>query len=245
MSRPTPVRRESAQCGLPIALALFFGFAPAVSRADVYGYIDEQGVARFAAEKLDDRYQLLSKGNRFGMLTLGGDGSARSALKERLLAHPNLKRYEPLLKAASVEFAVELSLLKAVMAAESGFTVVSGAMAGAAAAGAIAAVSAFGASSLAAQAASTIAAAANRAMRFMRQTPRNGVGCAVPQTKRTAPPAESRRGYSMSNVPVQLVLSSVLWRAPMSSNDDSVSSSLTQQSVSAGGTGSPAGHFGA
>ncbi len=121
MSRPTPVRRESAQCGLAIALALFFGFAPAVSRADVYGYIDEQGVARFAAEKLDDRYQLLSKGNRFGMLTLGGDGSARSALKERLLAHPNLKRYEPLLKAASVEFAVELSLLKAVMAAESGF----------------------------------------------------------------------------------------------------------------------------
>ena len=121
MSRPATGRRESARCGLVIALALFFGLAPAVSRADVYGYIDEQGVARFAAEKLDDRYQLLSKGNRFGMLTLGGDGSARSALKERLLAHPNLKRYEPLLKAASVEFAVELSLLKAVMAAESGF----------------------------------------------------------------------------------------------------------------------------
>ena len=99
MSRPATGRRESARCGLVIALALFFGLAPAVSSADVYGYIDEQGVARFAAEKLDDRYQLLSKGNRFGMLTLGGDGSARSALKERLLAHPNLKRYEPLLKA--------------------------------------------------------------------------------------------------------------------------------------------------
>lgn len=121
MSRPAPGRRESAPCGLAIALALFFGLAPAVSRADVYGYIDEQGVARFAAEKLDDRYQLLSKGNRFGMLTLGGDGSARSALKERLLSHPNLKLYEPLLRAASIEFAVELSLLKAVMAAESGF----------------------------------------------------------------------------------------------------------------------------
>jgi hypothetical protein len=54
------------------------------------------------------------------MLALGGDGSARSALKERLLAHPNLRLYEPLLKAASVEFAVDLALLKAV-AAESGF----------------------------------------------------------------------------------------------------------------------------
>jgi soluble lytic murein transglycosylase-like protein len=105
----------------PSILALFLCFASASSRAEVYGYIDEQGVARFSAEKLDDRYQLLTKGNRFGMLTLGGDGSARSALKERLLAHPNLKLYEPLLKAASVEFAVDLALLKAVMAAESGF----------------------------------------------------------------------------------------------------------------------------
>ena len=66
-----------------IIFGLLASLAPGVSRADVYGYIDEQGVARFAAEKLDDRYQLLSKGNRFGMLTLGGDGSARSALKER------------------------------------------------------------------------------------------------------------------------------------------------------------------
>ena len=104
-----------------IIFGLLASLAPGIGRADVYGYIDEQGVARFSAEKLDDRYQLLSKGNRFGMLTLGGDGSARSALKERLLAHPNLKLYEPLLKAASVEFAVELALLKAVMAAESGF----------------------------------------------------------------------------------------------------------------------------
>jgi len=104
-----------------IIFGLLASLAPSLGRADIYGYIDEQGVARFAATKLDDRYQLLAKGNRFGMLTLGGDGSARSALKERLLAHPNLKLYEPLLKAASVEFTVDLALLKAVMAAESGF----------------------------------------------------------------------------------------------------------------------------
>jgi soluble lytic murein transglycosylase-like protein len=100
---------------------LVLGFASTSSRADVYGYVDAQGVAHFSAERLDERYQLLAKGNRFGMLALGGDGSARSALKERLLAHPNLRLYEPLLKAASVEFAVDLALLKAVAAAESGF----------------------------------------------------------------------------------------------------------------------------
>lgn len=100
---------------------LVLGFASASVRADVYGYVDAQGVAHFSAEKLDGRYQLLSKGNRFGMLTLGADGTTRAALKERLLTHPNLKLYEPLLRAASVEFAVDLALLKAVTAAESGF----------------------------------------------------------------------------------------------------------------------------
>lgn len=107
--------------GPAIALALLFGLVPTSGRADVYGYIDAQGVAHFSAEKLDERYLLLSKGNRFGMLALGADGTARAALKERLLTHPNLKLYEPLLKAASVEFAVDLALLKAVAAAESGF----------------------------------------------------------------------------------------------------------------------------
>ena len=100
--------------GLLAALAL-----PAL--ADVYGYIDESGVAHFASEKLDERYQLLAKGNRFGMLALGADAGARAALKARLLAHPNLKLYEPVLRAASKEFAVDPALLKAVMAAESGF----------------------------------------------------------------------------------------------------------------------------
>ena len=102
--------------------ALFvLSLASAQSCADIYGYIDAQGGVHFSATRLDERYQLLTKGNRFGMLSLGGDGSTRAALKERLLAHPNLKLYEPLLKAASVEFAVDLALLKAVVAAESGF----------------------------------------------------------------------------------------------------------------------------
>ena len=33
------------------------------AHADVWGYIDSKGVAHFAAEKLDDRYELFFKGN--------------------------------------------------------------------------------------------------------------------------------------------------------------------------------------
>ncbi|MFZ3121021.1 MAG: DUF4124 domain-containing protein, partial [Variovorax sp.] len=32
--------------------------------ADIYGYVDAQGVAHFAAEKLDARYQLFFKGGQ-------------------------------------------------------------------------------------------------------------------------------------------------------------------------------------
>src|SRR5579875_1150038 len=41
------------------ALALL---ASQPARADVYGYIDENGLAHFASERLDDRYVLFMKG---------------------------------------------------------------------------------------------------------------------------------------------------------------------------------------
>lgn len=41
------------------ALALL---ASQPARADVYGYIDENGLAHFAAKRLDDRYVLFTKG---------------------------------------------------------------------------------------------------------------------------------------------------------------------------------------
>lgn len=95
--------------------------ASASGHADIYGYVDEQGISHFSAEKSDARYQLLVRGNRFGSLELQPSGRGKQALANRLIEHPNLKTYEPMLKTASIEFAVELALLKAVMAAESGF----------------------------------------------------------------------------------------------------------------------------
>ncbi|MGA8881814.1 MAG: transglycosylase SLT domain-containing protein, partial [Azonexus sp.] len=102
-------------------LALLLGLASAGSRADIYGYVDEQGVSHFSAEKLDARYQLLARGNQFGSLDLDSAKRGNRQLSNRLIQHPNLKTYEPLLKRASTDYAVDLALLKAVMAAESGF----------------------------------------------------------------------------------------------------------------------------
>lgn len=91
-----------------------------MSRADIYGYVDEQGISHFSAEKLDANYKLWSK-SALGSVEQESADRQSGAQPARFTQHPNLKKYEPLLKLASLEFAVELHLLKAVMAAESGF----------------------------------------------------------------------------------------------------------------------------
>ncbi|HQC80202.1 MAG TPA: hypothetical protein PLS67_06710, partial [Accumulibacter sp.] len=45
-------------------LALALGLACASARANIYGFIDEQGVAHVAAEKVDPRYQLFLRGKQ-------------------------------------------------------------------------------------------------------------------------------------------------------------------------------------
>ena len=91
-----------------------------MSRADIYGYVDEQGVSHFSAEKLDANYKLWSK-SALGSVGLDPADRKNEPQSSRFTQHPNLKKYEPLLTLASLEFSVELHLLKAVMAAESGF----------------------------------------------------------------------------------------------------------------------------
>jgi len=48
----------SIACLIAVASALFVANA----RANLWGYLDEQGAAHFATEKLDERYQLFFKG---------------------------------------------------------------------------------------------------------------------------------------------------------------------------------------
>lgn len=100
-----------------LALGLLSGSA----LASIYGYVDEQGVAHFAIERLDARYKpfLLGDPTRTPLSELAGPG--KPALLRYLSQHPNLKKFEPLIKRASDEFSVDPALLKAIMAAESGF----------------------------------------------------------------------------------------------------------------------------
>jgi len=103
-----------------VAFTVLLILASTASRADIYGYVDEQGVSHFAAEKLDAHYQLWLKG-KLGSVEIESAGRESQPQLSRLTQHPNLRKYEPLLKLASIEFSVEPHLLKAVMAAESGF----------------------------------------------------------------------------------------------------------------------------
>jgi soluble lytic murein transglycosylase-like protein len=102
-----------------ISMGLLLSLCAATARADVYAYIDEQGTAHFAVEKLDDRYQLYLKGDQ--SIEVGGPVTVKPALQRYLSEHPNLKKFEPLVKAAARQYSLDPALLKAVMAAESGF----------------------------------------------------------------------------------------------------------------------------
>lgn len=109
-------------------LALSLLLLSFAAHADVYGYIDANGDAHFASEKLDKRYKLFAlddqplNANRLVPLSdLENTTEKESALFRYLSQHPNLKKYEKLLNDAASEFNIDPALLKAVMAAESGF----------------------------------------------------------------------------------------------------------------------------
>ncbi|UVA81275.1 lytic transglycosylase domain-containing protein [Pandoraea commovens] len=111
------------------ALAAALLVATPLAHAELYGYVDENGVAHLAARKLDARYRLVvSSGGNGGSVDLraqqqGGavTGADRSRLYDALARHPNLKKLAPVIAQAAQKFHVDAALLKAVIAAESGF----------------------------------------------------------------------------------------------------------------------------
>lgn len=126
-----PVQMPVCFLGRSRALLLAAGLALSAGsvHADIYGYIDEKGMGHFATEKLDERYALFLKGDKsFSSADLiakptveENAATAKTPIARYLVQHPNLKKYDALLKQAAKEFSVEPALLKAVIAAESGF----------------------------------------------------------------------------------------------------------------------------
>ncbi len=99
------------------------------ARAEVWGYVDDKGIAHFATEKVDERYELFFRGGE-SFDTARGVGTPRavavpSAAASKLIAYfeisPSYKRVAHHLRAASRANDVDYELLKALIATESGF----------------------------------------------------------------------------------------------------------------------------
>ncbi len=114
---------------LAVAAALACLLA-APARADLWAYVDARGVAHFAAEKLDDRYELFFRGGPAAEPTTPvapvpapvpqPDGRT-SRLAAFIEASPGYREASPLLREASSTHRIDYELLKALVAAESGF----------------------------------------------------------------------------------------------------------------------------
>jgi hypothetical protein len=91
--------------------AICMALAPRV-RAEIWGYVDENGVAHMAAQKLDDRYRLFFRGDMKAPpappappLNDDLDALMGTALYRRLADNPNIARYEPLILANASAYA--------------------------------------------------------------------------------------------------------------------------------------------
>ena len=115
------------------ALTLAIGLLP-LAHADIYGYVDDKGVAHFAAERIDERYQLFFRGGQSfdtsqGLALPSPDttpGAARAA-PPRLLAFiesaPGFQQVRKHLREASSAHGIDYELLQALIATESGFDI--------------------------------------------------------------------------------------------------------------------------
>jgi hypothetical protein len=103
---------------------------PAV-HAEVWGYVDEKGVAHFAAEKMDERYELFFRGGESfdTARDLGGTTprpvAVPTSAATKLIAYfefsPTYKQVQHHLREASNKHNIDFELLKALIATESGF----------------------------------------------------------------------------------------------------------------------------
>ena len=109
------------------AAALALALLP-VARAEVWGYVDRKGVAHFAAEQLDERYELFYRGGE-GFDTAQGLRTPRAVnvptSQPKLLAFfevsPTYRLVQEHLKQAAKANGIDSELLKALIATESGF----------------------------------------------------------------------------------------------------------------------------
>ena len=119
----------------PLLLALLLCAQQGLAHAaDVYGYIDSKGVAHFASEKIDERYQVFfRRGQSFdtaqGLAPFARGGrkldakvpQASQTLLALFEASPSYKTAKAALRDAADKHSIDYELLQALIATESGF----------------------------------------------------------------------------------------------------------------------------
>ena len=134
----TPQRRAGI-----LATLVLLAMHTTPARADIWGYVDEDRIPHFASSRLDDRYELFLRDNvepyrlmdvprkaqesSLELVAVPAVAGATGAvmLSPRMAAFfdrsPGYKAASPLLREASTKHGIDYSLLKALIATESGF----------------------------------------------------------------------------------------------------------------------------
>lgn len=114
------------------ALVLLLLFWQPAAHADVWGYIDDKDVAHFAAERLDERYEIFFRGGESFDTSRSGPGDSTTprpvsvpTAPPKLIAFfevsPSYKQVKHHLREASRSHNIDYELLQALIATESGF----------------------------------------------------------------------------------------------------------------------------
>lgn len=119
------MRLAAIKCWL--AGLLLLGLWPA-AQAEVWGYVDSKGVAHFASQKEDERYELFFRGGE-SFDTSAGLGTPRAVgvpmVAHKLIAFfeisPSYKQVKHHIREASKAQDIDYELLKALIVTESGF----------------------------------------------------------------------------------------------------------------------------
>lgn len=115
---------------LPALLMVLAALHVTPARADIWSYVDGQGIAHFSALQLDERYELFFRGGEsFNAGKASGSdakrGTGAAGAPPGLLAYfdvsPNYKAVKHLLREASATHGIDYELLQALIATESGF----------------------------------------------------------------------------------------------------------------------------
>lgn len=94
---------------------------PPAAQAQLWGYVDGAGVAHVATTQIDSRYRLVLGSRPAPEGRVPGKTDGAGGLLTWLEFAPEVKRVQPLLREAAQAHGVDIELLKALIAVESGF----------------------------------------------------------------------------------------------------------------------------